>query len=58
MVAITESCDAVRLACDTCGAHTTFEPREHETLVKRGHTVECDVCGTWQDPRAELRPAA
>jgi hypothetical protein len=58
VVAIADNQGCVRLACETCGAHTTFEHREHESLVKDGRRVECDVCGTWQDARAELRPAA
>jgi hypothetical protein len=58
VVAIADNQDRVRLACETCGAHTTFKHHEHDSLVKDGRRVECDVCGTWQDPRADLRPAA
>jgi hypothetical protein len=52
MVAIAEGSKLVRLACESCGAHATFAQREHETLVKQGRRVECDVCGTWQAPTA------
>lgn len=52
MVAIDEGPTTVRLACESCGAHTTFGQDEHESLVKFGRRVECDVCGTWQTPTA------
>jgi hypothetical protein len=58
VVAIAESEGCVRLACEACGAHATFKQREHESLVRDDRRVECDVCGTWQDPRTELRSAA
>ena len=58
MLTINDHPDCVRLACETCGAHATFERKEHESLVKLGRRVECDVCGCWQDPRAKLQFAA
>jgi hypothetical protein len=52
MVAISEGQQTVRLACESCGAHATFGQLQHDSLVKRGRRVECDVCGTWQTPHA------
>jgi hypothetical protein len=56
MVAIEEGPKTVRLACESCGAHATFGQHEHDSLVKHGRRVECDVCGTWQTPNAQLPP--
>jgi hypothetical protein len=56
MLAIEEGSQTVRLACESCGAHATFGQREHESLVKHGRRVECDVCGTWQAPSVQLPP--
>jgi DNA-directed RNA polymerase subunit M/transcription elongation factor TFIIS len=57
MLIITETTESARLACESCGAHTTTD----ESADSR-RRLKCEVCGAWEAVRspqaAEPPPSA